>query len=261
MCRPSFFSVEYVINPWMKPGIVDRARAEAQWEHLVREIEGQQIKVEIINQEQHLPDMVFSADQGVVVGNNVLVSNFRYPERRGERIPYLNWFTTNGFATSFIPSEDYFEGTGEAVFWKNILFVGTGFRTSKNSCEKIAEQLNIEVIPLELINPNFYHLDVCLLPLNKDTVFYYPEAFSEDSKKLLNKLVPHLIPFTDAEAHGFSANSLVTDHHVIVQKGNDSFTWKLKELGYTVIEVDVSEFNKAGGGVHCLTGVLAEEYA
>ena len=102
-------------------------------------------------------------------------------------------------------------------------------------------------------------MDTALFVLNNETVFYYPDAFSEKSRNVLKKNVPNLIPIEKKEAFNFAANSLVTDHHVVLQKGNLGVLGMLGRLGYTGVETDVSEFMKAGGGIHCLTNVLFEE--
>ena len=69
-------------------------------------------------------------------------------------------------------------------------------------------------------------------------------------------MVPNLLEFSKDEAYGFCANSIVTGHHVIQQKGNPTFIEKLKQLGYASIEVETGEFMKSGGGIHCLTNIL-----
>lgn len=260
MCRPDYFNVEYIINPWMIPGSVDRQKAEKQWETLAEIYRNLQIEVSYIRQQQRLPDMVFSADQAIVSGDTALMSNFKYRERRGERKPYESWFQEHGYTMTYIPGDHYFEGTGECLIWNDIVLTGVGFRTRSESCNQISQTLKREVVALELVNPQFYHLDTCFFPLNETTAFYYPEGFSEEAREILRRLIPTLIPFTHEEAYGFSANSIATDHHVIVQRGNPTFTERLQELGYRVIETDVSEFIKAGGGIHCLTNVIDEEY-
>ncbi len=260
MCRPDFFSVEYVINPWMIPGSVDRTKALEQWHALVEIYRSLSIKVEHIAQLQHLPDMVFSADQAIILHATALMSNFKYRERRGERPAYQDWFAQHNFTIQHLPQDHYFEGTGECLIWNNRIFIGVGFRTKNESCALIASTLNMEVIPLELVNPQFYHLDTCFFPLNNKVAFYYPEAFSPESREQLQKHIPHLIPFSNDEAYGFCANSIATDHHVVLQKGNQSFKARLEKMKYKVVEADVSEFIKAGGGIHCLTNVVEESY-
>jgi len=256
LCKPLHFAVTYSINPWMVVGSVDSKKAMKQWEQLVLAYRSLGITVEVIDQIPGLPDMVFATDQGIVQGNTILISNFRHRERQGERSLYLNWFKAHHFEPIFLPKGEYVEGNGESLFMGGRLLVGTGFRSSKRMVTHLGKRLNIEAIPLELIDPYFYHLDTAFFPLNDTTAFYYKEAFSITSQKLLASLIPHLIPFTKEEAKGFSANSVVTGKTVLAQKGNPTFVKTLAQLGYDTIELDVSEFIKAGGGIHCLTNIL-----
>lgn len=98
MCRPSYFRVEYVINPWMKVGSVDAGRAMRQWERLKAVYLERGIRVSIIEQREDCPDMVFAADQALLLEEKkVLLSRFRYPERQQETNYYLSWFKRHGF--------------------------------------------------------------------------------------------------------------------------------------------------------------------
>ena len=94
MCPPEHFAVTYAINPWMRPEMpVDAGRRHApsgpgcggsiiELGHDVRTIEPV----------PGLPDMVFAANGGTVVGGTVLGARFRYPQRAGEAGAYLRWF-------------------------------------------------------------------------------------------------------------------------------------------------------------------------
>jgi len=261
LCEPSHFSVDYVINPWMKIGSINKTKATSQWKNLANTLTKLAIKIEIIKPAKGLPDMVFAADQALIKYKNLVLSNFHYPQRRREIKKYLPWFKKQNFKIYKLPKKCFFEGSGECVWYGDLLFVGTGFRNSTGVCKFLSVYLNVETKCLELINPKFYHLDTCLFPLNDTTAFYYPLAFSQKSQRVLKKLVKNLIPLADDEANNFAANSLVTDHRVIMQKGNKNFAVKLKDLGYKTVEVDVSEFMKSGGGIHCLVQTLEEEYA
>ncbi len=258
MCEPHFFQVQYEINPWMKLGSIDKKNAGKQWVSLYETYLKLEIAVDLIKPQAGLPDMVFSADQGLVKEKTVICSNFLYQERRKEVPYYENWYQQNDFEVKKMPETCFFEGAGESLWWEDKLFVGKGQRNSKEASFRLKEVLGVEVISLELINPFFYHLDTCLFPLNKETVFYYPKAFSPISVKSLRKKVPDLVPFEEKEAFNFAANSLLTDHHAVIQTGNKDFRRRLDSYGYKTVEVDVSEFSKAGGGIHCLTGVIAE---
>lgn len=260
MCRPLHFSeLNYIINPWMKPGTIDEKKALSQWENLVKTYQNLGTTVEIIDQVVGVPDMMFATDQGIVHESKVLLSHFWYRERQNETPYYKAWFEKNGYEIEHLPSGAYFEGNGDAYFWKGKLLVGVGYRADEYSCEVVSKALGIEVIPLRTVDPKFYHLDVAFLPLNEDTAFYYPKAFDKRSREVLKKLIPNLREFSKEEIMGFCANSVVSGNTVIHQKDNPTFTKKLKELGYNSIDVDLSEFKKSGGGAHCLTNILEYE--
>lgn len=256
MCRPLHFSISYVINPWMKIGSENKSMAQLQWQKLYQTFINLGVKINLIDQQAHSPDMVFSTDQGIVKGKKVVISNFRFKERKGERKPYLKWFVNNGYDPYFISDQAHFEGNGECLFFNQKLLIGIGFRANILTCKYLKKALGVETVALELVNPYFYHLDTALFVLNDQTIFYYPEAFSKKSQRVLKKIVPNLIPFNDFEANNLAANSVVTDHQVIMNKTLPNFRNILKKLGYQTIEIDISEFAKAGGGAHCLTNVL-----
>ena len=256
LCRPAYFNVEYIINPHMRPHSVVHAKALKQWDSLVAALRSLGIKVEIIDQEPDVPDMVFATDQGIVRGDAVLLANFRYAQRRKERVYYREWFRDHGFRLRSLSNIFPFEG-GDTLFFGDMLFVGTGFRASVASCEELARKLAVDVIPLRLVDPYFYHLDMCFLPVNGDTAFYYPPAFSHSSQGLLKRLIPNLHKLSKSAADAYAANSFISGQDAVVSAGTpNAFRKDLKKLGIKVHEVDIDEFKKAGGGVHCLINVL-----
>lgn len=259
VCRPTYFKIEYVINPWMKNQKIDQLLAMKQWEIFIDTYNKLGVKVRIIDQIDGLPDMVFTADQAVVKDNIALMSNFAETERKGEQEVYRKWFEDNGYELKFLPENLSFEGNGELHFWNDRYFVGTGFRTSTESRSYIEEILKLPVISLKLVDPYFYHLDTCLLPLDSETIVYYPPAFDSKSQEILKKMVPQLIEFSREDLDYFTANSVVHGSTILCQKALPEFRKKVEGMGFSIIELDVSEFNKSGGGIHCLTNILATQ--
>ena len=255
MCRPTHFDVDYVINPHMVPHSVNQRRAMQQWESLLEAVESLGVTAEVIDQKPDVPDMVFATDQGIVKGDKALLANFRYPERKRETHYYRQWFQDNGYEPQELTHLFSFEG-GDALFVGDVLFVGTGFRANVASCEELSQALNADVVPLRLVDPKFYHLDMCFLPLDDETAFYYPPAFSDSSRARLQKLVPDLHELSAKEAESYCANSFVSGRTVVAQSGSPSFKRKLEKLGRNVVEVNMNEFKKAGGGIHCLINTL-----
>lgn len=254
MCQPTYFDVTYEINPWMKKGSVNIEAAKKQWQKLVDVYQNLGIEVAEIEPQKDYPDMVFATDQGISINGNFILSNFRFDQRRGESGFYENWLRKNGHIVKRINDEVFFEG-GDAVMFGKKLILGHGFRTDQFAATKIEELLQIEVIPIKLIDDKFYHLDTALFTLNDKTLFYVPSAFEEKELSKLSQIAK-LIPIDEREAMHFAANSLVTNGHVIMTPDNPKMKKEIEKQNYKVIEVDISEFLKSGGGLHCLTLVL-----
>jgi len=98
MCPPKYFSVEYVINPWMagNEGAPDLELAYRQWETL-RESLAEVADIVLMEPQPDLPDLVFTANAGVVYGSRAIASHFMPHERRPEEPHLKTWFRDNGF--------------------------------------------------------------------------------------------------------------------------------------------------------------------
>ncbi len=175
MCPPTYFDVDYVINPWMQGNLHQTSRelAVAQWTRLYDEVRCH-AEVRLIEPRPALPDMVFTANAGLVHEGLVLVSHFRCPERRGEERFFREWFTSEGFAVEQGVRETPFEGEGDALALGNLLCLGYGFRTEAAAAGMLERAFECEVLPLRLVDPRFYHLDTCFAPLPNGDVMYYP---------------------------------------------------------------------------------------
>lgn len=259
MCYPKYYQVKYQINPWMQPDAVDFPLALKQWQNLYDAYQQLDVQIEVIDQIPSLPDMVFSTDAALVAQQRALIANFKYPERQTESTIYAVWYQNHHYSVDFLPKNIKLEG-GDVLRIANHYFLGTGFRSTKKAADYLEKFVQQPVQTLELINPFFYHLDTCLFSLNDEVAFFYSPAFSAASIEKLKKFLKYLYPLSLAEVEQFVTNSVVTDHHVVMQKNYTPLRQKIEDLGYQVVALDVSEFIKAGGGIKCLTGILEERY-
>ena len=258
MCRPTYFKIKYVINPWMQSQKVDHDKALAQWENLYKTYESLGIKIQLIDQVEANPDMVFTTDSGVFKDDAIVLSNFATKERQGEAAVFETWFEQRGYTVKRLPEGYFFEG-GDFLFWHGSFFGGYGFRAEEKTLAEIGTALDSEVIPLHLVDNYYYHLDTCLMPVNDSLVFYQEPAFAPESIALLKKRIPQLIPFTKKQAASLCANGVISAKDVVCQNPDEEFKKIMADNGYNVITVDVSEFNKSCGGIHCLTKILKAE--
>jgi lysine-ketoglutarate reductase/saccharopine dehydrogenase-like protein (TIGR00300 family) len=258
MCAPDHYDVDYVINPWMEGNIhkSSRDRAVEQWNKLYNVIKDHAI-VDLVEPEKGWPDMVFSANAGLVLGKNVVLSRFLHKERQGEEPYFQQWFEQNGFNVYTLPKDLPFEGAGDALLDREgrWLWAGYGFRSELDSHPFLAKWLDIEVISLRLMDERFYHLDTCFCPLANGYLLYYPGAFDSYSNRVIEmRVAPEKrIAIMEADAVNFACNAVNVDSIVIMNKTSDGLKSRLAEVGFQVIETPLTEFLKAGGAAKCLT--------
>ncbi|MEA5511511.1 TIGR00300 family protein [Crocosphaera sp. UHCC 0190] len=258
MCAPDHYDVDYVINPWMEGNIHKSSsdRAVEQWNKLYHTIKDRAI-VELVTPQKGWPDMVFTANAGLVLGDNAVLSRFFHKERQGEEPYFKEWFEANGFTVYELPKDLPFEGAGDALFDREgrWLWAGYGFRSELDSHPYIAKWLDTEVLSLRLIDERFYHLDTCFCPLTGGYLLYYPPAFDSYSNRLIELRIPEekRIIVEEPDAVKFACNAVNVNHTIIMNQISESLQQRLTNVGFEVVQTPLSEFLKAGGAAKCLT--------
>jgi N-dimethylarginine dimethylaminohydrolase len=257
MCTPKHFAVEYVINPWMDPDVpVDVDLALRQWTELKRVYEALGHRVDVIDPQPGLPDMVFAANSGTVVDGRVLGARFRAPQREAEAEHYRRWFVEQGYRNVVMPAAIN-EAEGDFAWTGRLLLAGTGFRTDPAAHAEAQEVLGVPVVSLNLVDPRYYHLDTALFVLDDSPVTpaiaYYPAAFSPGSRRVLRRLFPDAVIATDADAACLGLNGVSDGRHVVLPVEATHLAEQLADRGYQPVMVDISELRKAGGGPKCCT--------
>ncbi|MDJ0911827.1 MAG: dimethylarginine dimethylaminohydrolase family protein [Woeseiaceae bacterium] len=263
MCPPDYFTVDYVINPWMagNEDSLKLDRAQEQWQTLKSTIE-QFADVVTIEPQPDLPDMVFTANAGVVYGDKAIASHFIPQERRGEEKHFKDWFSGNGFELHDLDEKIGFEGAGDCLHdragpW---LWTGYGFRTEIEAHQEIADFFDLEVVSIRLTDDRFYHIDTCFCPLSGGYLMYHPPAFDYDSRIAIEtRIPPHKRIVVDTlDAGNFACNAVNIGQEVIMNDASEPLKAQLKMRGFNFHIVKLSEFLKAGGSSKCLTLKLTE---
>ncbi len=255
MAAPSYYGVEYEINPWMsRSRPADQARAGRQWNdlrHLLVEVLG--AEVALVEPAPGSPDMVFTANAGLVRGRTAVISRFRHPERQAEAAHFAAWFREAGYEVVELPGDCRFEGEGDALSVGDTLFCGYRWRSEVRAHTWVAERLGVRALCLELTDPHFYHLDTCFCPLDAQTALYYPHAFDDYARRVLEAEISNLLPVPAADADRFGCNAVVLDKNVALNDGCPAIEKLLRDRGFTPHPTPLDEFIKAGGSAKCLT--------
>ena len=260
MCPPTYFDVSYAINPWMDVAVkVDRARAQRQWDALVRTLREAGAEVELLSASPGLPDLVFTANLGIVDGDRFIAARMRHPERREEPAHAEEWFREHGFDVRRLSEDVVQEGAGDGLPFEGTLVGGYRTRSSASSYVDLARIVDARILPVELVDDRFYHIDIVFCPLDAHSALVAESKLDADGARLIRHLVPDPIVLTDDEADAFSANAVVVGRTVVMPACSPRLEGELRARGLDPVVVDVSEFLKAGGGPRCLTLALDVE--
>lgn len=268
MCAPEYFEVTYSINPWMDPkqwaseasslGLA----ARREWKRLRQKLQQLGASIELVPPVKGLPDLVFTANAAVVLDGVALVANFRYPERQPESAQYERAFrelwargVIDGVRT--MPDGVILEGAGDCV-WdpaRQMFWTGYGPRSDRAAARVVSETYGVEAVPLELVNPSFYHMDTALAPLPRGEMMYVPSAFSaEGLREIHARVAPEQrIELSDKDAAVFAANAVKLGDDIVMSSCSAALRRRLEAAGYRVHPTSLAAYHRSGGSAFCLT--------
>jgi N-dimethylarginine dimethylaminohydrolase len=268
MCAPKYFAVTYSINPWMDPLAWARdaqkfaAQSRREWDLLRDSLVACGAEVELISPRPGMPDMVFTANAAVVLDGKVLLSRFRHPQRQLEQPAFANAFRalqTRGIVDVVheLPPGLVLEGAGDCI-WdrsRSLFWTGYGQRSDAAARGKAAEVFGVEVVPIELVSPRFYHLDTAMCVLSRGEVIYFPDAFSSANGDAFEaRVAPHArIAVSADDARQLAANAVCIENTLLLSGCSDRLRAQVQERGYRVVETPLSSFLRSGGAAFCLT--------
>jgi N-dimethylarginine dimethylaminohydrolase len=259
MCPPQHFGVLYEINPWMHREVTVRPdEALAQWQALVSTLRAAGAEVVEMEPGPDVPDLVFTANAGIVNGGQFVPSHFRHPERRPETAINREWFGAHGWRVDSLPSELGHEGAGDALPFtdengRTVLLSGYSFRSDATAASRLSDLVGCPVWLVELVDPRLYHLDLTFCPLDERRAIIAPMGWDTYGRKVVESMVSEPLVLDEDEALSFCANSVVVDSTIVMPLVPPRVGRQLEAWGFTVAESPVDEFLKAGGGCRCLT--------
>jgi N-dimethylarginine dimethylaminohydrolase len=260
VCAPDYFQIDYEINPWMRrTNAVVADNAARQWRELMEVLEGRLgAALERMTPVTGLPDLVFTANAAVVAGRRAALSRFRHPERQREEAHFENWFRDHGYEVFTLDKDCFFEGAGDLLGFSDGWFGGYRQRSDIRAFPRLSEWFQREIIPLELIDSRFYHLDTCFCPLSGGELLYFPAAFDEYGRRAIAQRISaeRLLPVKEPEALKFACNAVCVGKHVVLPADCPETVGLLESRGYQAHPVPLHEFMKSGGSAKCLTLAL-----
>lgn len=260
VCEPRYMKIDEIINETQRHFAKDNInmkRAMKQHQQFVDTMKANGVDVYKLPAMEKFPEQVFTRDIGFTIGETVFVSRMGSNIRDGEEKVLRNWLLEHQINLSLIEG-DRIEG-GDVIVHGDTVFIGVSGRTSEETIQELQSQLphmNVVAVPFD---PIYLHLDCVFNILSETDALIYKHAFEEkDYQRLAEKF--NVIEVEKDEQFTMGTNVLsIGNKKVLSLPVNKNVNAALRERGYEVLEVDISEIIKSGGSFRCCSMPLYRE--
>mgnify|MGYP001822569514 CR=1 FL=1 len=204
------------------------------------------VEVTILVADEAYPDSTFIEDTALLTPRCAIMTNPGAPSRQGE-VGSIKSTVEQFYSTiENIQSPGTVEA-GDIMMVGNHFYIGISARTNDNGATQLAEILkkydhSSSTIPLNTM----LHLKTGLSYLENNNLLICGEFLSEPAFNSFNKVI---IP----ESESYAANCIWVNDTVLVPRGYPITRQCVMDLGYTVVDLEMSEFQKLDGGLSCLS--------
>lgn len=257
MSYPQYLSIEpiNVISKHFKDHQLDKKKIDEEFNLLVQTYQNLGIEVFFLPPSETYPDSVFARDFGACLKDGYILGRFKHEYRKNERKAYEKKMQELNIPQLFKIHEGYFEGGDFFFLDDKTIVIGLLERTNQIGYQEIKKHFKnqYEVLFVES-DPEFLHLDMCFNLIDEHLALICKDAFDISFLQELQKRNIELIEVSkeDIFRHGLNVQAL-GDKKVLALKKNHDINLQIKQKGYEVIELDITEILKCGGGIHCMT--------
>ncbi len=249
------------------PMNMERAREEVMGLAELYRSEG--VNVNIVEGLEDKPNAMYARDPFLMTPRGAVISRFMYEVRRGEERAYMDAIEKLGYPVVKIMTEpEVFEGGNAMILGPSVALVGVGERTNRHGLEALRKVLagsGIEEV-IDIQTPmSSIHIDEYTAQVDVRTVITVRQVFPWEAAERLRRAGFNVLTVEYSQLPGGIGGRLCMNmvalrpRRVVIGSGCDGVRRVLESEGIDIIEVEVDEVLRGGGGVHCLTGVLARE--
>jgi dimethylargininase len=230
-------------------GAPDLALALQQHEAYCRVLESLGLSIERLPPDPDFPDSTFVEDAAIVTSKGAILTRPGAPSRAGEVAamePVLGrWFSELGRITP--------PGTldgGDVCEAGDHFFIGLSHRTNEEGAAQLSEWLRKQGFGSSLIDirnmPGMLHHKTGISWLGGRRLLAWRGIAGHDAFRDWEVVV---VP----EAEEYAANCIRVNDTVLIARGFPQVAARLRELGYDLLAIDMSEYRKMDGGLSCLS--------
>ena len=204
------------------------------------------LEVIVLDANEGFPDSTFVEDTALLTPRCAVITNPGALSRKGETVDIRKVISNYYSEIAEIREPGTLEA-GDVTMVGDHYYIGLSQRTNEDGAKQLIDILESygmtgSAIKLEKV----LHLKTGVSYLEKNNFVVAGEFITHPEFQKYNRL-----KIDDDES--YAANCVWVNDHVLVAKGFPKAQKLIKENGYNIIEVDVSEFQKLDGGLSCLS--------
>jgi arginine deiminase len=235
--------------------------AGAQHRALVSRLESAGVECHLVPPKPGLADLAFTRDSVLMTPWGLVELRPSEPHRRGEPAHLAGALRALGVESLGAVDEGRVEGGDVCLLRPGLVMIGiSGERTDEAGARalgRIFERSGWQALYTR-IDPRFLHLDTQFTLVSGDCAVACLETLEPGFAQAMAGLGIELLPVAPGEVDRLEANLLsLGDKRLVAPAGDTRINQMLRRRGFQVIEVEIDQFVRCGGGVHCLTMPLA----
>lgn len=260
LCEPQYMAIRQVINDTQKEfkdeGI-HIERALEQHKIFVQTLRDYGVDVILLPPDQAYPEQVFTRDIGFTLGQTIYVAEMAHDVRIGEEQILKGWLEEEEISYYNLVG-DHIEG-GDVMIDRDTIFIGVSNRTNEATIlhlQKLISDFEVVAVPF---TEKYLHLDCVFNIISPSEALFYPGAFTKKEIDFLGARYD-LIEVSEEEQFQLGTNVLsIGNKKILSLPVNTKVNSEIRNHGFEVIEVDITEIIKSGGSFRCCTLPLLRE--
>ena len=221
---------------------VNLEKAREQHNYYCKTIEELGLEIIHVRRDDVHPDSCFVEDNAVVHKNKALICRMAKESRRGEQ-PDVAAVLEEYMPVKWAKPPATIEG-GDVIHLENRLICGITDRTNPEGVGQMQEWLNTKVDTV--FDPSIMHLKSYVTYLGHGIMMSTEKYSHHPALQGFEMVVP-------PSREEYAADTLSVGETVLMAKGYDDAQQMVKDAGFEVIVLDVSEIQKCDGALTCLS--------
>jgi N-dimethylarginine dimethylaminohydrolase len=243
----------------------DRDLALRQHAEMVDAYRQAGVSVHLLDARDELPYAVYARDSNFMTPFGAVVTQLANPRRRGEYANVLRFYLENDIPIYDLVSAGNFEGGDFNMIEPGAVLIGyTGLRGEEVAARQVGGWMESEGIEVMYapIDEYYVHIDLMVCMLAEKLCAVCLDTTAPEVVDWLKARKIEIVPvgFRETMALGCNVVALGGDQ-VLSTTAAPELNRKLRALGFTVYDPDISQFQLAGGGVHCMCQPLRRDPA